>query len=113
MIFCYVFFLCDLMLEKATRDHKNNPLTKWPGAEPRGSPENVERILAREQKFIAEEFNYPPELDENGEPINNELPYVEDPDDENIIVPQRDPNQRKLLRGKPVNVKKATKKKKK
>ena len=101
----------DLMFEKFTRDHEKNPLKRFPGQNSQVDP----KILAREERWIAEQFNYPPRLGKDGKPLySEELPYVPAEGDEDIIVPQRDPNQRKMLRGKPVNLnKKGTSGKKK
>ena len=104
----------DLMFENFTRDHEKNPLRKLPGSKPYGADAN--QILKQEERFIAEHFDYPPQLGKDGKPLYpQELPYVPAEGDEDIIVPQRDPNERKMIRGKPVNLnrKGVTKKKKK
>ena len=97
----------DLMFEKATRDHEKNPLTKFSGQEPFGSSDHWKKILKHEEEWIAEEFDYGPKLGEDGAPIHPQaIPYVAEEGEDDIIVPTRDPNEKKTIRGKPVNLNK-------
>jgi len=105
----------ELMFEQATRDHVRNPLTRLSTRNPHGSPDQVSKQLASEERWIAEHFDYSSRLKNSQEaptafssdllaPPDEHLGGTEneeedEDEDDGVILPVRDPNKKKFGKG--------------